>query len=1029
MKNIETARQEIQKLVDQFDYNHSYYIKSDSDYNETQLRVDFINQFLNIMGWDVYNEKKAPQRRREVVQEDTVEVDEGGEIFKRNPDYTIRFRGERKFFIEVKRPSIPITSTKKSVFQLRRYGWNAGLAVSILTNFDKLVIYDCRPRPKPYDDPRIARLEVYDYTEYVSKFEEIYAKLSFTAIDSGQFDVIFGIDKEREGTEPFDQYFLDQIDRWRELLAQNIVRENPKLSQEEVNFLIQRLMNRIIFLRICEDRQLEKYKTLQRIETYADLKRLFINADKRYNSSLFDFIEDKLSLNVHLSEDILLNIFRELYYPESPYAFSVVDPNVLGNVYEIFLAKEVHVAENKTTVIEKPEVIASHGIVPTPKYIVDTIVNRTLQPLFQGKSPDQVKQVSIADISCGSGTFLLAVYEYLINFYLEWYLQDGPDKHCQKVYQREQNSWFLTLAEKKRILLNHVFGIDIDIQAVEVTRFSLLLKVLEHEHDDAITTHIRHHNSPLLPDLRKNILCGNSLIDKAYFNYNKDALKSIEQIRLINPLDWDESFPSVMRDGGFDVIVGNPPYIRIQNMVHYSLEEVAYYKDSTSPYTCARQHNFDKYYLFIERAISLLKPTGRLGFIVPHKFFCIKAGYALRKLLSSGQHVEEIVHFGTQQVFGKSKTTYTCILILSKLPKAEFTVEHVSDIHSWYTHKKTKIERYHSDDINDSPWEFISPRARKLFKRLRNENPTKLEDIARIFVGIQTSADQIYIIKPESETETTVKFRDMHGIVWSIERSILRPFLHDVELPAFSRPKPNTYVIFPYKIVGPKALLYNQEEMKKYFPGTWKYLNSHKETLQKRDIQGYTEDTWYRYGRSQSLTKFTGEAKLIWPVLSKEPRYSYDDQNIIFSGGGNGPYYALRTLPKTSLSLYYIQAILSHSVFEAMIRSCPSEFRGGYTSHGKEFIKDLPIRIIDFSNTTETNYYQEIVQLVQQLITNSEDQTKATTPQKQNVLARHNRLLQQRIQTIVERLYSIDHDDVKTIIDALLPGKGGIRET
>jgi type I restriction-modification system DNA methylase subunit len=1029
MKNIEAARQEIQKLVDQFGYNHTYYIKSDSDYNETQLRVDFINQFLNILGWDVYNEKKAPQSRREVVQEDTMEVDEGGEIFKRNPDYTIRFRGERKFFIEVKRPSIPITSTKKSVFQLRRYGWNAGLAVSILTNFDKLVIYDCRPRPKPYDDPRIARLGVYDYTEYVSKFEEIYEKLSYAAIESGQFNIIFSIDKEREGTEPFDQYFLDQIERWREQLAQNIVQENPKLSQEEVNFLIQRLMNRIIFLRICEDRQLEKYKTLKRIDTYADLKRLFINADKRYNSSLFDFIEDKLSLNVHISEEILLNIFRELYYPESPYAFSVVDPNVLGNVYEIFLAKEVQVAGNKTTVIEKPEVIASHGIVPTPKYIVDTIVNRTLQPLFQGKSPDQVKQVSIADISCGSGTFLLAAYEYLISFYLEWYLQNGPDKHCQQVYQRERNSWFLTLAEKKRILLTHVFGIDIDIQAVEVTRFSLLLKVLEHEHDEAVTTHIRDNNHPLLPDLRNNIQCGNSLIDKTYFKYNKDALNSIEQIRLINPLDWDESFPSVMCDGGFDVIVGNPPYIRIQNMVHYSPEEVTYYQDPTSPYKCAHSHNFDKYSLFIERAISRLKSTGRLGYIVPHKFFTILSGNALRKFLSDGQHVEEIVHFGVQQIFGKRTTTYTCILILSKFPKSKFTVEHVSDIHSWYTLQKTKIERYHSNDISDSPWEFIPPRARKLFERLRNENPTKLEDIARIFVGIQTSADKIYIIKPESETETIVKFRDMQGTLWSVEKNILRPFLHDVEIPAFSRPKPNTYVIFPYKIVGSKALLYNQEEMKKYFPGTWKYLNSHKETLMKRDIQGYTEDTWYRYGRSQSLTRFTDEPKLIWPVLSTEPRYAYDDRNVVFSGGGNGPYYGLRLLPKTSLSLYYLQAILSHPVIETMVRARSSEFRGGYKSHGKQFIKYLPIRIIDFSNTTEATDYQEIVQLVQQLITNSEDQIKATTPQQQNVLAKHNRLLQQRINTIIERLYSIDHDDVKTIIGTLLPEKEGIRET
>jgi hypothetical protein len=177
------------------------------------------------------------------------------------------------------------------------------------------------------------------------------------------------------------------------------------------------------------------------------------------------------------------------------------------------------------------------------------------------------------------------------------------------------------------------------------------------------------------------------------------------------------------------------------------------------------------------------------------------------------------------------------------------------------------------------------------------------------------------------------------------------------------------------------------------------------------------------------LTRFTDEPKLIWPVLSTEPCYAYDDHNFVFSGGGNGPYYGLRSLPKTSLSLYYLQAILSHPVIEAMVRVRSSAFRGGYKSHGKQFIKDLPIRIIDFSNATEATYYQEIVLLVQQLITNSEDQTKATIPQQQNLLAKHNRLLQQRIQAIVEHLYSIDHNDVKTIIDTLLPGKEGIHET
>ncbi len=491
MNDKETSSERIQELVEQFKHNYQLYAQPRSDYNETQLRADFINQFLLALGWDVYNEKRAPQYLREVIQEDTVEVEEGGELLKKNPDYALRLGAERKFFVEVKRPSIAILTDKKAAFQLRRYGWNAGLAVSVLTNFDKLVIYDCRPRPQADDDVRVARLEVYDYTEYVSKFDEIHDKLSYEAVCSGQFDEYFGVQEEREGTEPFDQYFLEQIEQWRTLLAQDLILQNSTLSQEELNFLVQQLMNRIIFLRICEDRALEKYKTLHQVQTYADLKELFLKADQRYNSGLFDFIEDKLSLHVEVSREMLVNIFRELYYPESPYAFSVVEASVLGEIYELFLAKEICVRDGTVNVLEKPEVAASKGVIATPKYIVETIVKRTLDPLCKEKSPVQLAQLRVGDISCGSGTFLLVVYDYLLNHYLEWYLQDGAAKHSDKLYQGTQGVWYLTLTEKQRILLDHIFGVDIDAQAVEVTRFSLLLKVLEGEREEAVAAHLK----------------------------------------------------------------------------------------------------------------------------------------------------------------------------------------------------------------------------------------------------------------------------------------------------------------------------------------------------------------------------------------------------------------------------------------------------------------------------------------------------------------------------------------------------------
>ena len=1005
----------VKELVDKFGRNHALYTGSHSDYNETQLRVDFLNPFLSALGWDVFNEKQAPQHLREVVHEDTVEVGDGDEVFAKKPDYALRLGAERKFFVEAKRPSVPVTTSQAAAFQVRRYGWNARLSISVLGNFDKLVIYDCCVRPKAEDDVRVARLKVYDYTEYVSKFNEIYEQLSREAVYSGQFDELFGVEEEREGVEPFDEYFLRQIEQWRKWLARDILQHNPTLTQAELNFLVQRLLNRIIFLRICEDRELEKYQALQGIRTYNELKDIFRQADERYNSGLFDFIEDQLSLNIEIGSQVLIDIFQELYYPASPFAFSVVQAGILGEIYERFLAKQIVVADNQIAITEKDEVIASRGVVPTPKYVVDAIVHKTLAPLCEGKSPDELAQLCIADIACGSGSFLVAAYEYLLHHYLEWYLQGGATRHSDKVCEGSQSTWHLTLPERQRILCTHIFGVDIDPQAVEIARFSLLLKVLENVPSAAITAHLKQHHVRVLPNLQTNIQCGNSLVDNAYFDYDGNALTDEKHFARLNPLDWETAFPTVFAAGGFDAIAGNPPYIRIQNMVRYSPREVQYYQSDVSPYTCAQSDNFDKYCLFIERGLSLLKPNGRLGYIVPHKFFNIKSGQALRKLLSEGKHVAEIVHFGVQQVFGKKPTTYTCILALAKQATSEFTVEHVSNLSAWRRGQPGEIEHYAAEDIGDAPWEFVSPVARRVFERLRAENPTTLEQVARIFVGLQTSADKIYIFEPTDEIATEVSFTDLEGTPWTIEKAILRPCLKKVSLPAFSHPQPNAYIIFPYKIVGKRAHLYSPTEMQESFPRCWEYLNAHKARLIQRSIQGDTPETWYRYGRSQSLTKFDGTPKLIWSVLTLEGRYAYDDQNILFTGGGNGPYYGLRPLPDTSLSIYYLQAVLSHPVIDAMVRARGSAFRDEYKSHGKQFVRDLPIRTIDFANAKEKTTHDRIVQLVKALIRATERAETALVPLQKRQAARQAQRLHQAVQKLVGELYGISTTDLAAV--------------
>jgi hypothetical protein len=328
------GREVVKKLVKKFDENRAEYTRSASSYNETQLRVDFLNPFLEALGWDVDNEKGVPQHLREVVHEDIVLIDDDERSASKKPDYAFRLGVERKFFLEAKKPSVAIATNDRSAFQVRRYGWNAQMPISVLTNFDKLAIYDCSNRPLSADNASVARIKIYNYTEYVEKFDDIYDQISREVVYSGAFDTIFYVDRSRTGTEPFDEFFLNQIERWRRSFAEDLIINNTTLNQDELNFLLQRLLNRIIFLRVCEDRDLEKYESLKSVQSYQDLKKLYMSADQRYNAGLFNFIEDELSLDIEISSGVLIQVFRELYFPESPYAFAVVEADVISEIYE-----------------------------------------------------------------------------------------------------------------------------------------------------------------------------------------------------------------------------------------------------------------------------------------------------------------------------------------------------------------------------------------------------------------------------------------------------------------------------------------------------------------------------------------------------------------------------------------------------------------------------------------------------------------------------------------------------------------------
>jgi type I restriction-modification system DNA methylase subunit len=773
--NNEEARARVRLLVHDFHRHVAEYTKPGTAYNETQVRTDFITPLIEAFGWDVHNQKGHSLDLREVFEEATVEV--GEERLSKKPDYELRLARQRKFFIEAKKPSVPINREKSASFQTRRYGFSASLPISVLTNFHELVIYDCVPVPSEDDEPHVARISRYSYEDFETRFDELYDQISREAVYSGKFDERFHVAVSRHGTQQFDSHFLQQVRSWRLRLAIDIHANNPQLTATELTFAVQLFLCRIVFLRICEDRDIEKYETLKETgdgKTFDKLMRLIHRADKFYDSGLFRLLDDE-RLGVRISDTVLGEIIKELYYPQSPYTFSVVEAGVLGEIYEQFLGEVISIdSDGDARVVLKPEVRESGGVVPTPKYVVDTILDRTLIPVLTGRDPSFLKGFTIADMCCGSGVFLLGAYEYVLYHHLDFYVSNNPAEHAgSKIYEVAGGRWRLTFAEKRRILLQFIRGVDIDTDAVEVARFSLLLKLIEDETAGGLKAYVRTNKKSVLPSLDETIRCGNSLVSRDEL-LSDDKSASADLVEKITPVSWSAEFSAEMKRGGFNIIVGNPPYIRIQNMTAYSPEEVAVYKGNATNYTTAKSDNFDKYGLFLERALTLLGPTGRLGMIVPHKFLITTVGEAIRALISDGTLLEKLVHFGAQKVFGSATSNYTCILVLNKSHPEEFEFEQVRDLSRWRYGQPGQRDVFPASRITKEPWEFGSPSAQAVFERVKKKWTRQLGSVADIFVGVQTSADEIYIIRPKSTTRESVVV-DWNGRDWPIEKKILRP--------------------------------------------------------------------------------------------------------------------------------------------------------------------------------------------------------------------------------------------------------------
>jgi hypothetical protein len=1032
------APKEIEDLVKRFeDYQHIYKSKT---YNETELRNHFVNPFFEALGWDVQGKKCAPDRQ-EVKVEGLFKLDDKSE----KPDYSFllfdNFMGsmKRKFFVEVKRPSVNIESGIYPALQIRGYAWSANLPVSILTDFEEFSVYYGLSQPFKDDKPTKSRLLYLRYDQYAEKWPEIAALFSREAILNGSLDKYVRSLPQKRGDKRVDAALLEDISKWREMLAKNIALHNPELDTMSLNYSVQAIIDRIMFLRICEDRGIERYMRLKDLlngdRVYPRLCELFRRADERYNSGIFHFKKetgrdnpDTITLNLNIDDGTLKEIIKHLYFPESPYAFSVLPAEILGQIYEQFLGKVIRLDESHNAWVEdKPEVKKAGGVKYTPVYIVEAIVSKTLGPTLKGRTPLEVVLITVLDPACGSGSFLIVAYQYLLDWHRDWYVQNlvpllqsglkpsspeirrllpgvetskkGRKKEPElPVYQGRDGEWKLTTAERKRILLNNIYGVDIDRQAVEVTKLSLLLKVLEGENEETISKQLTLFQERALPDLSNNIKCGNSLIGWDILKDNPGMGQ--EAIDRINPFDWEKEFPEVFLRGGFSVVIGNPPYVR--------QEMLGEFKDYFQKHYQVYQGTADLYTYFIERGISLLSNGGKFSYIVANKWIRSNYGEPLRRWLKA-QHIEEIVDFGDLPVF-QGATTYPCIIRISKdtpLPNFEATKVDTLDFTSLDDYVREHHYTVNQLTLDDKGWSLASVQAQALLDKLRAVGISLNEYVSgKIYYGIKTGFNEAFII--DNKTKDKLIAEDPKS------DEIIKPFLSGRDVRRYQPLQGDRYLIyipwhFPLQddpaITGASEKAENQFKIQ--YPAIYNHLFKYKNSLLKRNAaETGIRYEWYALQRFASeYSEEFDKPKIAYPDVCERPEFTLDEDG----------WYLNKTCFMITVPDKHLLGILNSSVIHFIIKWIIPELRGGFYTLGRIYLETFPIPTIDTTNTSSIANHVRMVSLVDQMLSLRKQLKEARTPHEQTSLQRQIEATDGQIDALVYELYGLTEEEIRIV--------------
>jgi len=1002
----ERCKEELASLVRK--YNETMRHVPKNRVSEETIR-SWINDFLGVFGWDVRNVNQVWQET--VLDERNRRRLADINSTHKRPDYTLLDGAQIKTFLDAKSLAVDVFSSRPTAFQIKSYGWSAQVPCAFVSNFAQTAIYDTRYMPDESQDASCGVIQI-GVDEYLDKFDVLYAHLWRGNVVANGLQELYAFTPS-EGSKALDAQFMGVLSDFRAKLATEVWKRNSELvtSPESLNYYVQVIMDRIIFIRVCESKGIERAERLRKFQNSRNgfwksfRESCYMEFYRHYDGAMFE--RDAKFKQIELDDGLFAEFLDKLYYP-SPYRFDVIPVLVLAKIYEEFLGKRLAIYRGKVVEEIKGEYVRTNGAIPTPEYLVRLVCRRTFGSV-PIKSAKALLDTKILDPCCGSGVFLIACYDYLEEQFIR--LLKSSDE-LQRQYEDfyfvdADGNWLLTIPGRRLLIVNCLFGVDVDEAAVEVTKMSLALKMLDGNCVTVWDT-LGANGERILKDIAENVKLGNALVpmSSALTDRQKDSLKAFDPAM---------AFQSVFKGkgAGFSYIVCNPPYV-----------ETKYFKDAQPELHKYLSQNYKAYegkadlaVLFIERCGELLSEKGKAGFIVQRRWFKTEYGRGIRQLINDGSQLFTMLEFDATDLFPR-RITYVAVMTLSKEKNRNVSYCRVKGdggaVRTLFADSVkadalcAENEKRLPHPTGDSLWDFdaagIGPLYQKLLAKHRG-----LGDFPGLSIkdGIQALWKKAYHFRDVSFKGKVASGTNGLGAQVRIEKDILRGVVYNKEFYPFKAVSPDAWCLFPYEGASAHAITYT--ELKDRYPLAYDYLRSLRKTI-RQEVECRDGDMWHTFTREHNHGLYNAD-KVIVPMTARDTIATYvAGKNGLYMDNANVWFLSIAEGSKDLLKS--IAVVINSTVFSVLAKSKANPQSGGYYKFNKQFLSPVPF---PSAALMADKSLQSKMALLADQIKDQEECFISCRPVRRGLVAQQLCSLWKKADKVVESLYGLTAAEVDEI--------------